>query len=279
MGKDISIELGKFYKTSRRYLEGLKRKDECYFAYYLSCIEEHVGKGSSILDVSCGTGLSSFLLSKRGFRVTGIDISPLFLQNRAGLTSQKLEYGVADLLNLPFSSESFDAITSHEVIEHISDVKEALGEMSRVVKTRGVIILIAPNLLSPVYSVRALLGLFKNSGLTFLRSKRHIESPFGRDVTEILRILLRNLFLLTKKKLQIKKVEFLYRKPDLKSAVHGDTDSVYLANPVDICKWFRQNGFTIVEGNNKGRSSFLGDFGTATHVVARKINSNCKADG
>jgi SAM-dependent methyltransferase len=47
---------------------------------------------------------------------------------------------------LPFSPSSFDAILSHEVLEHVSDDRVCVEEMLRVLKPGGVILLFVPNL-------------------------------------------------------------------------------------------------------------------------------------
>jgi len=46
---------------------------------------------------------------------------------------------------LPFADESFDAILSHEVLEHVADDAQALCEMARVLRPGGRIILFVPN--------------------------------------------------------------------------------------------------------------------------------------
>ena len=46
---------------------------------------------------------------------------------------------------LPFPDETFDAILSHEVLEHVADDALAAGEMARVLRRGGRILLFAPN--------------------------------------------------------------------------------------------------------------------------------------
>lgn len=53
----------------------------------------------------------------------------------------------ADLLKgLPFKDESFDTVFCSQVLEHLSDPKRALGEMARILKKEGHLILSAPHL-------------------------------------------------------------------------------------------------------------------------------------
>jgi SAM-dependent methyltransferase len=47
--------------------------------------------------------------------------------------------------HLPVAAASFDLILSHEVLEHVADDRQALAEMSRVLRPGGRIVLFVPN--------------------------------------------------------------------------------------------------------------------------------------
>ena len=68
-------------------------------------------KSLRILDVGCGTGRHSIELSKRGYRVTGIDLSESQLARARGKANEQnlsIDFLRHDARNLPFQSE-FDA--------------------------------------------------------------------------------------------------------------------------------------------------------------------------
>lgn len=47
--------------------------------------------------------------------------------------------------NLPYRSETFDLVLSHEVLEHVSDDRQAVSEMVRSLKPGGRLVLFVPN--------------------------------------------------------------------------------------------------------------------------------------
>jgi SAM-dependent methyltransferase len=57
--------------------------------------------------------------------------------------------GLAFAETLPFPSESFDVVFSHEVIDHVTDDRAAALEMVRVTAPGGYVVLFAPNRLYP----------------------------------------------------------------------------------------------------------------------------------
>ncbi len=106
--------------------------------------------GEKILDAGCGTGVFTPDILISGSIVMGIDTSlPMLL--RAGEKTGSLPFRpvTADILNLPFKGNSFDKTISVTALEFISDGKKAVGEMFRVTRTGGTIVVATLNSLSP----------------------------------------------------------------------------------------------------------------------------------
>lgn len=104
-----------------------------------------VKEWQKILDIGCGTGvvtklISDRLSSEKGGMATGIDAAGKMIQGavkkREGLTCS---FKVAAAENLPFENESFDAIVSTLFFHHIQlDLKKkAFAEAFRVLKPGG----------------------------------------------------------------------------------------------------------------------------------------------
>ncbi|MAG91082.1 hypothetical protein CMO83_00225 [Candidatus Woesearchaeota archaeon] len=97
----------------------------------LDIIKNHINinKNTRILDVGCGTGVSSYF----DCFVVGIDLSiGLLKQNR---NSKKL-LGAAE--TLPFKDDSFDCVVSVTSIHNFEDIQKSIKEMKRVGKNKFV---------------------------------------------------------------------------------------------------------------------------------------------
>ncbi len=238
----------KFYETSQAYKHLLDAHDENYLRHYVDFVIRFAPKDAKILDLGCGNGISSRLLHQANFDVVGTDISPLFLQDARNWESlhdgPKLRYQVCDVLELPFEDESYDVICSNELIEHLPDVATALKEMVRVVRQDGRVLLSGPNLCSPFTSLldwtRLMCG--KPGRPVWGETKQQAWQQFNRNCN----LYLRKRFFSKKQSKQ--SINFIYRNPDLQdNAIGGDADSAYLANPIDLAQFFKQNGFRIVK--------------------------------
>ncbi len=102
-------------------------------------------KGSNILDVATGTGKQAFAFAKRGYAVTGIDLSEAMLKvaNKNNKYSN-VKFEVADATNLPFEDNSFDvtcvSLALHDMPLTIRE--KVLTEMNRVTKLQGIIMIV-----------------------------------------------------------------------------------------------------------------------------------------
>lgn len=103
------------------------------------------GKNSTILDVATGTGQQAFAFAKRGYYVTGVDLTESMLavarkNNKNGLV--KLEIG--DATHLRFEDSSFDvACISFALHDMPLTIREkVLKEIVRVTKPSGSIVIV-----------------------------------------------------------------------------------------------------------------------------------------
>ncbi|MFD5097208.1 class I SAM-dependent methyltransferase [Amycolatopsis thailandensis] len=137
---------------ARAYRSG---PSERYFASRLYAIAETLRSFPSgeLLDVGCGPGMMvHHLLGADGgeFRITACDQSAAMIDLAArGLRDDdKVRLHVADIDELPFPRDSFDIVLAMGVLEYV-DVDRALGEIARVTKPGGFVVITMLNPLSP----------------------------------------------------------------------------------------------------------------------------------
>lgn len=135
--------------TGERFIpEKLKETDETY--------QEHIERykfasdfvnGLTVLDVACGVGYGSHMLSKNAKHVYGVDIDEETVkyaeQNYHG---QNIKFEVMDSKSIRYPDGFFDAVVSFETIEHAPFPEIFLKEVKRVLKPNGLFILSTPNL-------------------------------------------------------------------------------------------------------------------------------------
>jgi SAM-dependent methyltransferase len=94
-----------------------------------------------ILDIGCGTGATLDHLKRYG-QPHGIDLSelPLSFSRKRG-HRRVLRASATDL---PFESDSFDLVTTLDVVEHLDDDVQGLAEIRRVLKPGAPAIIFVP---------------------------------------------------------------------------------------------------------------------------------------
>jgi SAM-dependent methyltransferase len=142
----------------------------------LAAVLDLVGDGpGDALDVGMGAGRLCAELDRRGWRVSGVDLSPAMVSAaRRRLPQLEGRLVEGSITRLPFPEEAFDAVTVTGVVEYVlDDLAAAMEELARVLRSGGLAIVSFPNHLSPVHlwRGRVLYPLVR-------RVKRVI--PFGR---------------------------------------------------------------------------------------------------
>jgi ubiquinone/menaquinone biosynthesis C-methylase UbiE len=101
--------------------------------------------GMTLLDCGCGSGSITVGLANavEPGQVTGVDISEIEIKRarkRAAETKiANIGFEVGNIHRLDYSDDSFDALFSHNVLEHISEPSSVLREMRRILKPSGII--------------------------------------------------------------------------------------------------------------------------------------------
>ena len=109
-------------------------------------IAEMLCTNKRVLDIACGEGYGTNLLSKFADKVVGIDIDEqTIVKAKLKYTSKNIEFFQGDTSNIPFPESTFDIIISFETIEHHDKHHEMIKELKRVLKPNGIVIISTPD--------------------------------------------------------------------------------------------------------------------------------------
>ena len=124
------------------------------------CGAAGVEPGKRLLDVACGTGCVAREAAKRGAEVTGLDRNPgmLAVAERLAPTVEWRE-GLAE--SLPFEDGTFEAVICQFGLMFFDDRVQALGEMWRVTKPGGRLVVATWDSLDRTPGYRAMVGLLQ----------------------------------------------------------------------------------------------------------------------
>jgi ubiquinone/menaquinone biosynthesis C-methylase UbiE len=97
--------------------------------------------GWTALDIATGTGHTALALAPHVKQVVATDITPEMLAEGERLRDERgidnVEFAIADAHRLPYPDGTFDLVTCRRAAHHFSDIATALGEMQRVLKPGG----------------------------------------------------------------------------------------------------------------------------------------------
>lgn len=145
-------------------------------------------KGCRVLDVACGEGYGSWILSDSALQVVGVDIAADAVTHaRKKYTKSNMRFVEASAAKLPFDDDMFDAVVSFETIEHLDLHQEMLSEIKRVLNKDGLLIISSPN--KQYYSIEPgyqnpfhVKELFREEFLELIKSYFSNAMLFGQRV-------------------------------------------------------------------------------------------------
>ncbi len=107
-------------------------------------VKDSIPPDSKILEVACGTGISTYYLRQalpESVHITATDLNPAMLDfakdKHADISN--VTFDLADALSLPFDDRAFDAVICQFGIMFFPDKIKGLAEMARVLKSDGIL--------------------------------------------------------------------------------------------------------------------------------------------
>ena len=123
--------------------------DDAFTAFLEETLRPRPGK--RILDVGSGTGTAEISLARlrvSQMQLFGVDLVVERVREAHVATrgiNARVGYAAADACRLPFAADSFDSTYCVAVLQHIRDLQGALGEISRVTRPGGRVLIVEPD--------------------------------------------------------------------------------------------------------------------------------------
>ncbi len=151
-----------------------------------------LGRPGRVLEVACGTGISTRHLANtlpEGTEIIATDLNEAMLAHAAKINGDLpgVTYAQADALDLPFEDASFDAVVCQFGVMFFPDKSIGMREMTRVLKPSALLALNVWDSFDENPAVRVIDGVIK--GFFDTDPPRFLEIPFSlSDVSEVRRM-------------------------------------------------------------------------------------------
>lgn len=114
---------------------------ELMYKEFLGATEDKI-----VIDVACGCGHGSHMISKNASIVYGYDISLEAIEfAKKYYQEENIWYEVGDIKRLPHEDHSIDTVVSVEVFQHVLPIEDVIKEVHRVLKPQGFWCFTTPN--------------------------------------------------------------------------------------------------------------------------------------
>jgi SAM-dependent methyltransferase len=148
-------EMGRYYPDAyygdageKRFVGPVEGMQRALYGARARRVEEAAGGAPGrVLDVGCGRGFLLDAFRRRGWTVEGTEMSLASSAHAREVLGIPVQVGPLESLGLP--GGSFDAVTLWHVLEHVTDPASLLGEIARLLRPGGVLLVSVPNFGSP----------------------------------------------------------------------------------------------------------------------------------
>jgi len=115
---------------------------------YAEIIAGYLPAGSTVLEVAPGPGYLSIELAKRGYHVTGVELSADFVEiekRNAAVENAAVDFRQGNASALPLADETADFVVCSAAFKNFMEPLKAMQEMYRVLKPGGTALILDMN--------------------------------------------------------------------------------------------------------------------------------------
>lgn len=144
---ELAFHDREFSNRARVAVSGFYSVTRKSFGFFAERLSDVCTKGP-VLEYGCGPWSMAYDLARRGVEVTGIDLSPVAIdQSRAAVQRERcaahFQFEVMNAEALRFASQSFEVVCGTGILHHL-DLERAYSEIARVLTPSGTGIFLEP---------------------------------------------------------------------------------------------------------------------------------------
>ena len=113
--------------------------------FVLRAFEPYSGQALRVLELGCGTGhrLEGLARDHPGFRLFGLDITPVMVQTARRVRPAAVSFMIGDCLATPFADGQFEAVILYDVLHHLVSGTKAESNLLRAAGLKEIVRLLA----------------------------------------------------------------------------------------------------------------------------------------
>jgi len=183
-----------FYPIVTHFTYALQPSAAARLKFVRQVVQSIRAEQASVADLGCGSGviLSEILMMKPRWTGHGLDISRESIKYARKLATHKgvatrASFQAGNIMSLPYMDESLDLVVASEIIEHMPEPLKVIGEIRRVLRAGGKLILTmpveshTPGHIHTLSSGEDLRALCERVGFRVRRLEPHWHFGFGDD--------------------------------------------------------------------------------------------------
>jgi SAM-dependent methyltransferase len=183
-----------FYPVVTHFTYALQPSATARLNFIRGVVQSIASERACMADLGCGSGviLSEALLLKPLWTGHGLDISESSIKYARRLAAHKqvaarADFRTGNIASLPYMDESLDLIVASEIIEHMPEPEKVVGEIARVLRPGGKLVLTmpieshTPGHIHTLSSSEDLRSLCEQAGLEVQRLEPRWHFGFGDD--------------------------------------------------------------------------------------------------
>lgn len=156
--REIDLHREREFENSKVADSGVRARQSKYYwatalpqARHEQLVHDAIS-GGTVLEVGCSSGYSAVHYVEHCCSYVGVDISDAAIAAAADRNLKNAEFLCVDGHRLPFEDGHFDAVIVNSLLHHL-DLKQALAEIARVLRPRGILLFREPLGTNPFFQL------------------------------------------------------------------------------------------------------------------------------